>query len=88
MNGSERAATDQPPKPPFWGRTLRILAGVIALYFAVRMWPPPSTNELFAAVLALLGISFVVGGAVANPGCETTALPNLVLPQEKRLYHF
>jgi hypothetical protein len=39
-----------------------------------------------AAILAFLGLSFFIGGLVANPGCEITAILNLLLPEPKRLH--
>jgi hypothetical protein len=36
--------------------------------------------------LLFLGISFLVGGLAGNPGCEVTALPNLVLPRAKQVH--
>jgi len=77
---------DELLKPLFWGRTLRVAAGLAASYFAFRLWGGNAGNDVFATLLALLGVSFVVGGIVANPGCEITALPNLFLTPEKRLY--
>lgn len=88
MSDSERRATDQPLKPLFWGRTLRVAAGAILLYFAIRLWGATWASEIGSFLLGLLGVSFLIGGAVANPGCETTALPNLFLSQEKRVYHY
>jgi hypothetical protein len=77
---------DEMLKPLFWGRILRVVGGLVALYFALRLRGGSVGNDVFAALLALLGVSFIVGGVVANPGCEITALPNLFIAQEKRLY--
>lgn len=69
-------------KPLGFGRASRILFGVAAL-----AWVFTGTLDVAPAmVVAFLGVSFIVGGLMANPGCEITALPNLVLPREKRLH--
>ncbi len=39
-----------------------------------------------ALLLGFLGLSFLVGGLVANPGCEITALANIFLPRDKRMH--
>ena len=72
-------------KPLFFGRLSRVVVGVAALT-AVPFVGFDGFEILGAAALALLGISFLVGGLMANPGCEVTALPNLVLRSEKRLH--
>lgn len=81
-----------PPKaglaklPPLaFGRATRVVFGIGTLYWADRL----GTGELGLAgmvALVFLGISFLLGGVLGNPGCELTALPNLVLPQEKRIH--
>ena len=43
---------------------------------------PPSD----CVALALLGLSFLIGGLLANPGCELTALPNLFLRSDKKVH--
>ncbi|MDA2928682.1 hypothetical protein MYX84_01855 [Acidobacteria bacterium AH-259-O06] len=74
-------------EPLFIGRTLRVLAGIGCFYFAFYVFHlPVDFGELVAVmILGLLGLSFVLGGLLANPGCEVTALPNLIL---KRKQHF
>ena len=37
-------------------------------------------------LLGFLGLSFLVGGVLANPGCEITALANIFLPRDKRMH--
>lgn len=63
-------------KPRLFGRLLRIAFGVAtltALFFV-------NTIGLLGQLgLAFLGVSFLVGGIIGNPGCEITALPNLIL---------
>ena len=39
-----------------------------------------------ALLLGFLGLSFLVGGLLANPGCEITALANIFLPRDKRMH--
>ena len=67
--------------PPLWfGRLSRVVFGVVTLVGAVALGGIP-----FIA-LGLLGLSFLVGGLMGNPGCELSALPNLVLPSDKRVH--
>lgn len=73
------------PKPLFIGRVLRVLSGLVCFYLAFGVVDLPITlwESLGALALGLLGLSFVVGGLLANPGCEVTALPNLVLKRKR-----
>jgi hypothetical protein len=73
-----------PPKPMLFGRGLRILAGACALAIAIVVGP----SGFWGLLLLFVAASFIVGGLVANPGCEITALPNLVLSAAKRLHCF
>ena len=71
--------------PLLFGRVARVLFGVGVLYWT---WVE-GLEELGLAgytVLILLGLSFLIGGAVGNPGCEVTALPNLLLPKNKQVH--
>jgi hypothetical protein len=68
----------------FFGRLLRVLAGGAALAAV----PLAGWLSFGGVVLLFLGVSFVVGGLMANPGCEITALPNLALPKQRRLHLF
>lgn len=72
--------------PLFFGRLTRGLAGAATLYLALRVARAEPVDWPWAALLGFLGVSFLVGGWVGNPGCEITALPNLVLPADKRLH--
>ena len=67
-----------------FGRGLRIVAGACALAAAVIVGP----LGLWGLLLFFFAASFIVGGLMANPGCEITALPNLLLSAEKRLHCF
>ena len=73
-------------KPLLVGRLLRVVAGVATLGLTVYL----GVDQLsLFGVLALgcLGFSFIVSGLIANSGCEISALPNALLPEEKR-QHF
>ncbi len=72
-------------KPLLIGRLSRAGAGLATLV-AASLWGPSELTWLGFMGLMLLGLSFLVGGVVGNPGCEITALPNLVLPSTKRLH--
>ncbi len=72
-------------KPLLVGRVSRILAGLASLG-AVAFVPLAGFGFLGAAALAVLGLSFLVGGFVGNPGCEVTALPNLLLRSDKKVH--
>jgi hypothetical protein len=83
-----RATMNSNLQPLFFGRLTRIIAGAVLIYFAVHFWGDSALQLILALALVFLGVSLTVGGIVANPGCEVTALPNLVLPPEKRLHSF
>ena len=72
-------------QPLLFGRLSRVVAGVAALT-AVPFVGFHGVEILGAAVLLLLGLSFLVGGLMATPGCEVTALPNLLLRSHKRVH--
>ena len=72
-------------RPLLVGRVSRILAGLASLG-AVAFVPMDGLGLLGGAALIVLGLSFVVGGIVGNPGCEVTALPNLFLRSEKKVH--
>ena len=72
-------------KPLWIGRLSRVGAGLATLV-AASLSGPSELSWLGFTALMLLGLSFVVGGLVGNPGCEITALPNLVLSSDKRLH--
>ena len=73
-------------RPLFFGRLLRILAGTATLGLTVYLGVDQLT--VFGALaLGCLGLSFVASGLIANPGCELSALPNMLLPEQKR-QHF
>ena len=72
-------------EPLFLGRLSRILAGLASLG-AIAFVPLGGFGLPGAAVLVVLGLSFLVGGIVGNPGCEVTALPNLLLRSDKKVH--
>jgi hypothetical protein len=71
-------------KPSLIGRTLRVLAGLYFCYWAFAVLEPPiELGELVGAILlGLLALSLILGGLTANPGCEVTALPNVILKKK------
>jgi hypothetical protein len=72
-------------KPLLVGRLSRVVAGAATLV-AVPYVGFAGEDSIVAIALLVLGLSFVIGGLVANPGCEITSLLNLVLPTKKRLH--
>ena len=68
-------------KPLAIGRVSRIVAGIAAIGVAIEMG-----YGLGWLVLMALGVSFLVGGVIGNPGCEITALPNLFRPRSEQAY--
>ena len=77
-----------PLKPLFFGRLTRVVFGLLALYWGARLWNNDLGSVAASLGVILLGLSFLVGGLMANPGCEITALVNLLLPAEKRVHSF
>jgi len=72
-------------KPLFIGRVTRLLFGLGTLAFVVVTGT--STLTIWGAIaLIALGLSFLVGGIVGNPGCELTAIPNLFLSENKKAH--
>jgi hypothetical protein len=69
--------------PLFFGRLLRILSGLALL--AWFMISPPS-GVLWRGVLLFFGLSLVIGGIMAYPGYEISALPNLLLRRHMHCY--
>lgn len=62
-------------KPLFIGRMLRIILGIGALVFLL-LYP---LSILWQIILAFIGVSLIVGGIIAHPGCEIWALPSLLV---------
>lgn len=73
-------------QPMFYGRLGRIFLGAVCLGFAVfGLITHPEYSASTEALLLFFGISFVIGGVLAIPGCEITAIPNLFVPISRRL---
>jgi hypothetical protein len=71
------------PSPLLFGRLLRILSGLGLLGWLVispLSWFP------WRLLLLFLGVSLVIGGVMAYPGCEIMALPNLLLRRRMHCY--
>ena len=73
-----------PPLPI--GRISRILFG-ITTFVIIGLLGVDTLGFLGVAAIGALGLSFVIGGIFAIPGCEITAIPNLLLPRSMR-FHF
>ena len=71
--------------PLFFGRVTRVLFGVASLA-ALTVLGVSTLGWTGATILAFLGLSFLVGGLMANPGCEVTALLNVLLPPARRMH--
>jgi len=72
-------------KPLFIGRLSRILFGV-GTFAVIAVIGPAGLAEWELIALLLLGASFLLGGIMGNPGCEITAIPNLLLPEKKKVH--
>ena len=72
-------------KPLFVGRVTRVLFGIASITLVVVIGPSSLTIWGVIALL-FLGLSFLVGGIVGNPGCEITAIPNLLLSTKKKIH--
>jgi hypothetical protein len=75
-------------KPLFFGRLTRVIFGLATTCWAVRLWHATLPAVAASTAVFLLGVSFLLGGLMANPGCEITALLNLGKPAEKRIHCF
>lgn len=72
-------------KPLLLGRSLRVVFG-LACFVGIAFVPPGEFAWLGILGLVIAGASFLIGGLLANPGCEVTALLNLVLSSERRIH--
>jgi hypothetical protein len=72
-------------EPLIIGRITRVLFG-LGTFVLVAVIGPSNLTIWGTVALIVLGISFVIGGAVGNPGCELTAIPNLILSKGKRVH--
>ena len=71
-------------RPLFFGRLLRVLVG-LACFLSIPFVPYFEHSWLGVTALVFAGLTFLVAGIRANPGCEITALPNLFLPAKRQL---
>ena len=69
--------------PLLVGRVLRVLAGAGTLWLALNMGIDQLSLWGFVPLM-FLGVSFLLSGIMAMPGCEIYAIPNLFLPRAKR----
>ncbi len=83
-NGRSRVPPGKLP-PLAFGRAARVLFGLGSLVGAAFVPWGEAGGVAGGLVLIFFGLSFLAGGLMANPGCEVTALPNLLLPAEKRI---
>lgn len=72
-------------RPMLIGRLVRVFTG-LALFLSVPFVPEFDLAWTGGTALVLGGATFVVAGVRANPGCEITALPNLLLPANRQLF--
>jgi hypothetical protein len=72
-------------KPMLFGRVTRVLFG-IGSFVLIWVVGVDQLTPIGVLAMALLGASFLIGGLVGNPGCELTAIPNLVLSEKKRIH--
>jgi len=70
-------------RPLTIGRTTRVVFGAAVILIALVTGVLQISVLGFLALMAL-GLSFVIGGLLAIPGCELSALPNLMLPKRYR----
>ncbi len=72
-------------RPLLFGRMTRVVFGILTLVL-IPVIGADTLTPMGTGGLLFLGISFLVGGLMGNPGCEITSIPNLVLPQKKRVH--
>lgn len=72
-------------RPLLVGRVLRVFAGAGTLWLAMNMGIDQLSLWGFLPLI-FLGLSFLVSGIMAMPGCEIYAIPNLFLPRAKRRF--
>ena len=71
--------------PLLFGRVSRVVFGIGTLGVLAYVGAD-GVGPVGALLLGFLGLSFLVGGLLANPGCEITALVNIFLPRDKRMH--
>lgn len=73
--------------PLFYGRLARMLAGFITAGVVLFVGREDLGGWGFWG-LVFLGLSFFIAGLFAVPGCEITAIPNLLLPKTSQIHCF
>jgi hypothetical protein len=81
----ESQSSSSQRRPLAFGRVTRIVFGIMSFVIIVVLGTS-TLGAIGTALIVFLGVSFIVGGLVGNPGCEITAIPNLVLPKSKRVH--
>lgn len=61
-------------KPLLGGRLLRMVLGIVALVYLLLN----PLSVIWQIILAFIGVSLIVDGLIAHPGCEIWALPSLL----------
>lgn len=85
MSTEENKTASSRLPPLTFGRVTRVIFGLAT--FGLILYVGPDTLGIWGVIgIAFLGLSFLVGGLAGNPGCELTAIPNLVLRPEQRLH--
>lgn len=77
---AENSTTTVPLEPLFFGRVTRVVFGAVSALWGVLLWNSDFPSLAVSLVVIFLGVSFLVGGLMANPG--------LVLPAGKRVHSF
>ena len=72
-------------EPLLIGRVSRIVFGV-GTFVLIWIVGVDALGNIGTGALVFLGASFVIGGLMGNPGCEITALPNLLRSEGKRVH--
>ena len=72
-------------EPMLFGRLTRVLFG-IGTFVLIWAIGTDVLGTVGTVLLLFLGVSFVLGGLMGNPGCEITAIPNLLSPRAKRVH--
>jgi hypothetical protein len=72
-------------KPLFVGRMTRVLFG-LGTFVLIAVIGPSTLTTWGTVALVALGLSFLIGGLMGNPGCELTTIPNLFLSEKKRVH--
>ncbi len=72
-------------KPLLFGRVSRVLFG-LGTFVLIWVIGVDTLTLIGTGALAFLGVSFLIGGIMGNPGCELTAIPNLFRSKENQIH--